>query len=400
MTSTLLPPDVEPDPSGGDGGPVSGRYASSLHDTRLAALLGSVLGVTFTICFLTGLLSHLIQHPPGWFDWTTRPAGTYRITQGVHVATGLATIPLVLAKLWVVAPRFWAWPPAPNVAKGVERIMLFPLVAGAVFLLLSGTLDTFGWYPWAFSFPIAHYWASIIFMGGLVAHIGSKYAVTWAALRRGERGGGELAGDAPVGDRRRFLGGVAFATLAITVATVGQTLRPLRAISTLAPRDPAAGPQGFPVNKSATSAGVIDGDGNTDERIDDFHLDISGKVGKELSLNLAELQAMTQRTATLPIACVEGWSASATWRGVPLRDLLDRAGVGDFDSVEISSLQENGSYRSSKVSFDQAADLDMLMALEVNGEPLDIEHGYPLRLIGPARSGVLQTKWVGELVVS
>jgi DMSO/TMAO reductase YedYZ molybdopterin-dependent catalytic subunit len=47
----------------------------------------------------------------------------------------------------------------------------------------------------------------------------------------------------------------------------------------------------------------------------------------------------------------------------------------------------------------QAADPDTLLALEVNGSPLHIQHGYPVRLIGPNRPGVQQTKWVGKVVI-
>src|SRR5262249_6413148 len=95
-------------------------------------------GVTFTVCFVTGVLSHLIQDPPSWFQWPSRPAGLYRVTQGVHVATGLASIPLLLAKLWVVFPKLFAWPPFRSVAHLVERLAIFPLVAGGVFELFSG----------------------------------------------------------------------------------------------------------------------------------------------------------------------------------------------------------------------------------------------------------------------
>jgi DMSO/TMAO reductase YedYZ molybdopterin-dependent catalytic subunit len=47
----------------------------------------------------------------------------------------------------------------------------------------------------------------------------------------------------------------------------------------------------------------------------------------------------------------------------------------------------------------QLADPDTLLALELNGEPLDLDHGFPVRLIGPNRPGVQQTKWVGRVVV-
>ncbi|HEY8202309.1 MAG TPA: molybdopterin-binding protein, partial [Actinomycetota bacterium] len=82
-----------------------GAFGSRLHSERNAAWLGVSLGVTFTVCFVTGLLSHVIQHPPSWFLWPSRPAGLYRVTQGIHVATGIASIPLLLAKLWTVYPR-------------------------------------------------------------------------------------------------------------------------------------------------------------------------------------------------------------------------------------------------------------------------------------------------------
>src|SRR5271156_4708167 len=90
-------------------------FRSKLHDQRNAALLGSALGVTFTICFVTGLYSHFAQHPPSWFLLPSRPAGLYRVTQGLHVATGLASIPLLLAKLWTVYPKLFTWPPFSSV---------------------------------------------------------------------------------------------------------------------------------------------------------------------------------------------------------------------------------------------------------------------------------------------
>ncbi len=57
-------------------------------------------------------------------------------------------------------------------------------------------------------------------------------------------------------------------------------------------------------------------------------------------------------------------------------------------------------YRSSDLNRLHAADPLTLVALEVNGEPLHIDHGFPARLIGPNRPGVMQTKWLDKLVVS
>src|SRR6058998_2554236 len=95
---------------------------SEVHSERTAAILGIGLGLAFTTCFVTGLYSHVLQHPPGWLTTPSRPAGLYRVTQGLHVATGLATIPLLLAKLWTVFPHLVEWPPVRSVAHVVERL--------------------------------------------------------------------------------------------------------------------------------------------------------------------------------------------------------------------------------------------------------------------------------------
>jgi DMSO/TMAO reductase YedYZ molybdopterin-dependent catalytic subunit len=369
------------------------RYRSELHDPRLAAALGSALGVAFTICFVTGLISHVVQNPVSWFTWPSRPAGLYRVTQGLHIATGTASIPLLVAKLWVVAPRFWARPPVRSAAHGVERLLLLPLVGGGVFLLVTGVLNTFKWYPWGFFFPRAHYWAAWVMIGGLVAHIGAKASLTFHALRRDDPRRGELEGRASSSDRRWFLGGVGLGAGALTVATVGQTFGPLRGLSVLAPRDPAVGPQGLPVNRTARSARV------TPELVDAWTLRVFGRVERELELSLDEVRALPQHTATLPIACVEGWSASATWTGVRLRDVLELAGADPDRPIFLQSLQARSLYRSSVVPANIAADRDTLLALEVNGEPLALDHGYPCRLISPNRPGVLQTKWVDRVRV-
>lgn len=371
----------------------AGAFTSPLHSKKTAALLGLALAISFTVCFLSGLLSHLIQHPPGWFLWPSRPAGLYRVTQGLHVATGIAAIPLLLAKLWTVFPRLFLWPPVENAAHALERLSLLPLVGGSVFLLVSGLNNIALWYPWEFFFPAAHYWAAWITIGALVVHIGAKASITAGLLRRTLK-------DPPVPipggmTRRSFLASVGGAAGLVTLATAGQTVRPLRRLSLLAPRDPAAGPQGFPVNKTARSAVVTESATNPQWR-----LIVEGRVERPLSLSLADLRAMEQTEVTMPIACVEGWSATARWKGVALRDLLALAGSSPQAEVTAESLQPRGLYRKSDLNRLHAADPDTLVALEVNGEPLHLEHGYPARIMGPNRPGVMQTKWLAKLVVS
>ncbi|MGH2771259.1 MAG: molybdopterin-dependent oxidoreductase [Actinomycetota bacterium] len=368
-----------------------GAFSSRLHSEAVAARLGIALGISFGLCFLTGLISHGIQNPPGWFLWPSRPVNLYRITQGLHVATGIASIPLLLAKLWTVYPRLWSWPPVSGVAHAVERLSLPPLVGGAVFLLFSGLANIALWYPWRFFFPTAHFWAAWITIGALVIHIGAKAGQAAAALSAGdpqpEATGGGLT-------RRGFLGTVVAAMGLVTLTTLGQTVRPLRRLGFLAPRRPDIGPQGLPINKTSRSAGVSDL-----ARDPGYRLSVGGVVARPLSLSAEDLRALPQHEVRLPIACVEGWSATGTWKGVRVRDLLELAGASPTASVSVESLQPRGQYRRSILNRLHSQDPFTLLALDLNGEPLHIDHGFPLRLIGPNRPGVMQTKWVNKLVV-
>jgi hypothetical protein len=359
------------------------------HDERTAAILGLALGVCFTICFATGLYSHLAQHPPSWFTLPAGPATLYRVTQGLHVITGIATIPLLLAKLWVVYPKLFRWPPFAGVAHGMERISLIPLIAGGLFLLWTGVANIDLWYPLPFFFPAAHYWVAWITVGALVVHVGAKIGTTRTALRRSSP---PRAADP---ERRRVIGLAGGASALLVVTTVGMTLRPLERLALLSPRLPTSGPQGFPVNKAAAEAGVVDAIHSRD-----YRLEVTGAPVTPRSFTLEDLRALGLHEAVLPIACVEGWSATVRWKGARLRDLLDAVGAQDDARVTVRSIEQNGLYAQSDVNATQARAADTLLALEVNGEVLDIDHGYPVRLIGPNRPGVMQTKWLARIEVA
>lgn len=368
-----------------------GAFTKRLHDERTTALIGLALGIAFAILFITGLISHLIQKPPAWFLWPSRPVNLYRITQGLHVAAGIAAIPLLLAKLYAVYPKLFVWPPARDPAHLIERISLLPLVGGSLFMFVTGIWNVAGFEPWGFFFPVAHYWGAFITIGALIVHLAAKAPVIRRGLARRER---DIA---PAGSgltRRGFLTSIAGASVALTVATIGQTIAPLRRIAILAPRDPRVGPQGIPVNKSAQAAGV------TQSAIDPaWRLTVAGNVSRPLSLSLEQIRAMPSHEAVLPIACVQGWSSLARWRGVRVRDLLAAAGAPPDAEVLVESLQPAGQFRASTLNRLHASDPDTLLAYEVWSEPLHIDHGHPLRLIGPNRPGVMQTKWVSRLTV-
>jgi len=375
-------------------------YQSPLRDERVAAWLGAALGILFTTCFATGLFSHLHQHPLSWLPVPARPAGLYRFTQGLHVASGIASLPVLVAKLWVVWPRFVSFPPGRRIADAVERLGILALVTGGIFMVFSGVANIAQWYPWRFSFTAAHYWTAWVTIGGLLAHLGAKAPITGRALRHRKSRPALAEADPVLGtgaegrhdglDRRGFLRTVAAASGVLTLTTVGQTLPGLRRLALLAPRDPAD----RPVNRSARNAGVLESAASPA-----YRLRVEGRVATPLTLAIDEVRALPAQHADLPIACVEGWSYSARWTGVRLRDLLQMAGAHPGAAVHVESLEEHSPYRVSVVNHLQAHDPDTLLATHLDGEPLSPDHGAPLRLIGPDRPGVNQTKWVTRVVV-
>ncbi len=369
-----------------------GEVASArpARDNRTAALLGASLGLCFVICFVTGIYSHIAQQPLNWFPWPSRPAGLYRVTQGLHVGTGIASVPLLFAKLWAVFPRLFRWPIADNPLHAMERLMLLPLVGGSLFMLITGVANIELWYPWVFYFPAGHYSVAWIVMGALIIHGVARFGSTRLALRtRGDEPRTQLGLT-----RRRFLGAVGLTSTGLVAVTAGQTVSPVRRLALLAPRRPDIGKQGFPVNKTAVEAGVVDA-----IQVADYRLSVVLADGVEVQFTLAQLRALPVHSATLPIACVEGWSANRRWTGVRLSGVLRAAGVLDRVGVKVESAQRGGRYRSSMLNAGHAADGDTLLAMEVDGEVLHPDHGFPLRLIAPNRPGVLQTKWVSTLRV-
>lgn len=370
-------------------------FRGRLHDPRTATVIGRWLGAGICVCFLTGLVSHGLQTPPGWLapHLPTRPVWGYRLTQGLHVATGLALVPLLLAKLWTVYPRLFTWPPVRSLPHAAERASIAVLVSATLLEVVLGAVNISQWYPWPFSFRRVHWALAWVVCGALLVHLAVKAPVIAAHLRRPTA----PEADPDERDRRSLLRGVGAAAAAVTAVTVGQTVTPLRGLTLLAPRHPDHHEQGLPVNRTAAQAGVT----AADTAAETWRLEVVGDRGV-LALSLAELRALPQHRARLPIACVEGWSAVADWSGVRLADLLARAGatVDDDALVRVVSLQRRGSFSVMEMPAPYARDPLTLLALRLNGEVLSPNHGYPARIIAPNRPGVWQTKWVSRIEVT
>jgi hypothetical protein len=376
-------------------------FSSRARGTTLTARVGSALGIAFGVCFLTGVWSGLQYDTPGWVPLGPDPAQLYRWTQGLHVISGTAAVPLLLVKLWSVFPRLFARPAKGGralVLEALERGSILVLVGAAFFQLSTGLLNIVGWYPWEFSFRRTHEAIAWILIGALVVHVAVKLPVIRDALATsidddlptGPAGAGDDDPDAPT--RRAVLRGTMIASGLAVLLTAGQTVPWLRRVSVFGVRD-GEGPQDLPINRTAAGAGAVDG-----ARDPAFALEIV--VGdRTISLDRDQLLAMRQRTHRLPISCVEGWSRSADWTGVSIRDLLALVDAPADSEVVVRSLQTKGAFASSRLLPSYVEDHRTMLALQLNGETLSLDHGYPCRLIAPNRPGVFQTKWVRRLEV-
>ena len=400
-------------------------WQSPVRGPWMTAILGSLLLPLVVLVGFTGFMSHAAYNPNlGMnqvvprdgdldlllFDWPTGPSWLYALNQGLHTIVGIIVVPLILAKLWSVFPKLFAWPPLRSPAQALERLSLLLLVGGAAFMWGTGLVNTQLYYPFSFNFVVAHYYGAWVFLGALAVHVLTKLSIIRAAYA--ERGvlkplmddvahtqaePHHVTGLAPsvpeaaTISRRGVLALVGASSAGLFLVTAGQSIGgPLRSIALLAPRGRGADGPDFPINKTAKLAKI------TPAMVGpDYRLTLTGLAGMELTRE--DLERLEQHTEELPIACVEGWSSMQTWTGVRLADLARMAGIADGQGFQAISLQESGAFRQTTLSRDQVMNPKSLLALKVNGKDLSLDHGFPARVIVPALPGVHNTKWVTEL---
>lgn len=402
-------------------------WRSPLRGPWLTSVFGAVLLAALPLVIITGLLDFIAYGPQfgqafpgnvGWlhlpfFDWPTRPSWLFRLTQGLHVGLGLIVIPVVIAKLWSVVPKLFSWPPARSVADIVERLSLLLLVGGILFEIATGVLNIQYDYLFGFSFYTAHYYGAWVFTAAFVVHVTLKLPKMVRALRSrslreelrtsraetrpeppDESGLVATAPREPTLSRRGALGLVAGGSLFVAVLTAGQTVGGFtRWAAFLLPRGRSygSGPTDFQVNRTAKAAAIT-----VAETGPGWRLSLLGGP-RPVQFDRAALAALPQRTAELPLACVEGWSSTQTWAGVPLRDLAALAGVPRPVTAVVRSVERIGAFNRATLQGNQVLDPDSLLALRVNGADLSPDHGYPARIIVPALPGVHCTKWVSSI---
>ncbi|MGZ8481364.1 MAG: molybdopterin-dependent oxidoreductase [Candidatus Limnocylindria bacterium] len=252
---------------------------------------------------------------------------------------------------------------------------------------------------------------------GIVA-LGVVLATCGWLLRLASRVGRRPAAEMPAWERRRFLGtSLAVLALAATSGVVGRILLDQGRLAV---------PQSGAIPSPLTSAPpvpsgaelAVDGlspivtPNEAFYRIDTallvprpdirtWRLRVTGMVDRPFELTYDELLAMPLHDQYVTIACVSNevggdLVGNALWRGVRLKELLERAGVQP-DATQIVGRAGNFTAGFPTV-WALADDREALVAVAMNGEPLPANHGYPARLIVPGLYGyVSATKWLEEI---
>jgi DMSO/TMAO reductase YedYZ molybdopterin-dependent catalytic subunit len=136
----------------------------------------------------------------------------------------------------------------------------------------------------------------------------------------------------------------------------------------------------------------------------DWHLEVGGLVTTPLKLSLADLKAMRSRTQITRHDCVEGWSAIGKWTGVPLSAVLAKAGLAAnarfivFDCAdELEKTADGSGFYYESIDLIDAMHPQTILAYQLNGQDLPVEHGAPLRLRVERQLGYKQAKYIMKI---
>ena len=151
-----------------------------------------------------------------------------------------------------------------------------------------------------------------------------------------------------------------------------------------------------------------------------WRLEVGGLVTRPLSLSIDNLRALPSVTHTVTMECAGNGRAllnprpvsqpwlleaigTAEWTGTPLRGVLDEAGLSDKAVEVLFTGRDRGvqgdqtqDYQRS-LTLDEARRGEVLLAYEMNGRPLEPQHGFPLRLLVPGWYGMTSVKWLDRI---
>lgn len=129
-----------------------------------------------------------------------------------------------------------------------------------------------------------------------------------------------------------------------------------------------------------------------------YRLKVDGLMKTPLALTYNEVTAMHSEKKVIELNCVEGWTVTYLWQGVPIADLLRRAGDAD-PSAKVLIFHCVDGYTSS-LPLDYVINRDIILGYKMNDVPMPAERGYPFQVVAEDRFGYKWAKWVDEIEVS
>jgi DMSO/TMAO reductase YedYZ molybdopterin-dependent catalytic subunit/thiosulfate reductase cytochrome b subunit len=135
----------------------------------------------------------------------------------------------------------------------------------------------------------------------------------------------------------------------------------------------------------------------------DYRLQIGGLVEHPMELSLAELRDLGTQSQIVKHNCIQGWSAIAQWGGVPLAALMERVKPLEgakhvafyaYDDKAVTEDEGRSGYFYGTIPMYLATNPQTILAMEMNGKPLPVEHGAPVRLRVETQLGFKMVKWV------
>lgn len=144
-----------------------------------------------------------------------------------------------------------------------------------------------------------------------------------------------------------------------------------------------------------------------DEGFASWRLEVGGLVEQPLALSLDDLRALPRESQGTKHVCIQGWSSIAEWTGVPMRAIIERcrplpeARYAVFHALDDKALSEPvlgaGGYFYESIDLELAGHPQTLLAYEMNGEPLPVVHGAPLRLRVETQLGFKMVKYLRSI---
>jgi DMSO/TMAO reductase YedYZ molybdopterin-dependent catalytic subunit len=131
-----------------------------------------------------------------------------------------------------------------------------------------------------------------------------------------------------------------------------------------------------------------------------WRLEIAGAVKQPVQFSLAELTSMPSRTQITRHDCVEGWSAIAKWKGVPLTEIINRTQPtpkAKYVVFYCMDTDDNGAHYYESIDFRDASHPQTILAYEMNDRALPVEHGAPLRLRIETQLGYKHAKYIRKI---